>query len=127
LRREIAIVGSGTAGLQLAYALRNDFEVTVIHAHSSEKIKNGRIMSTQVHFDSTKKREERYQMPIWKDVDSIQSVHISIGKQKLFVGRLKEPALSIDQRLYFSFCMDDLVKKEWNCDKKGSMKSIWIF
>jgi hypothetical protein len=111
LRRKIAVIGSGTAGLQLAYALRNDFDVTVIHAHSSGKIKNGRIMSTQVHFGSTINREERFQMPIWKDADPIQSIHISIGEQKLFVGRLKEPAFSVDQRLYFSLCMDDLVKK----------------
>ncbi len=108
MSRKIAIVGSGTAGLQLAYALRNDFEVTVIHAYSSEKIKNGRVMSTQVHFGSTVKREEKFQMPFWKEADPLQSVHISIRDQKLFVGNLKEPAYSINQRLYFSRGMEEL-------------------
>jgi hypothetical protein len=103
-------VGSGTAGLQLTYALKEDFELTVIDHRSPEEIRNGRIMSTQVHFGSTRARENRFNMPEWKADTLLESVHITIGNEKLFVGRLKELALSIDQRLYYSRCMNDLKK-----------------
>ncbi|MDR7072422.1 styrene monooxygenase/indole monooxygenase family protein [Fictibacillus barbaricus] len=111
MKKQICIVGSGTAGLQLAYALKEDFEVTVFHANSSEKMRSGRIKSTQVHFGSTRTRENRFQMPKWDDHDPIKSIHVTIGDQKLFTGMLKEDALSVDQRFYFSQCTEDLKSK----------------
>jgi Styrene monooxygenase A putative substrate binding domain len=111
LKKQICIVGSGTSGLQLAYALKEDFDVTVIHASSAEKIRTGRVMSTQVHFGPTRSRESRFQLPKWDDSNPLKSIHITIGTQKLFTGMLKEDALSVDQRLYFSMCMDDLESK----------------
>lgn len=111
MRRKICILGSGTAGLQLAYSLKEEFDVTVIHSNSSEKIQHGRIMSTQVHFGPTRARENRFNMPKWDEKTLINSIHMTIGDQKLFAGKLKEPALSVDQRLYFSHCLDDLENK----------------
>ncbi|WP_342045056.1 styrene monooxygenase/indole monooxygenase family protein [Bacillus sp. OTU530] len=111
LKRRICIVGSGTAGLQLAYALKEEFDVTVIHHRSLEQIRNGRVRSTQVHFGTTRMNENRFAMPKWDEQTLIESIHISIGDQKLFTGMLKEPALSVDQRLYFSRCMEDLAEK----------------
>ncbi|MCU1806277.1 styrene monooxygenase [Cytobacillus firmus] len=108
MRKKICIIGSGTAGLQLAYSLKEEFDVTVIHSNSSDKIRNGRIMSTQVHFGSTRTRENRFKMPKWEDKTILKSIHMTIGNQKLFVGKLKEPALSVDQRFYFSHCLKDL-------------------
>ncbi|MCC3646724.1 styrene monooxygenase [Cytobacillus oceanisediminis] len=108
MKKKICIIGSGTAGLQLAYSLKEEFDVTVIHSNSSDKIRNGRIMSTQVHFGSTRTRENRFKMPKWEDKTILKSIHMTIGNQKLFVGRLKEPALSVDQRFYFSHCLKDL-------------------
>ncbi len=108
MKKKICIIGSGTAGLQLAYSLKEEFDVTVIHSNSSDKIRNGRIMSTQVHFGSTRTRENRFKMPKWEDKTLLKSIHMTIGNQKLFVGKLKEPALSVDQRLYFSHCLKDL-------------------
>ncbi|WP_163139648.1 styrene monooxygenase/indole monooxygenase family protein [Bacillus sp. 22-7] len=108
MKKKICIIGSGTAGLQLAYSLKEEFDVTVIHSNSSDKIRNGRIMSTQVHFGSTRTRENRFKMPKWEDKTLLKSIHMTIGNQKLFVGRLKEPALSVDQRFYFSHCLKDL-------------------
>lgn len=105
---KICIIGSGTAGIQLAYSLKEEFDVTVIHSNSSDKIRNGRIMSTQVHFGSTRTRENRFKMPKWEDKTLLKSIHMTIGNQKLFVGKLKEPALSVDQRFYFSHCLKDL-------------------
>lgn len=111
LKKQIGILGSGTSGLQLAYALKEDFDVTVIHASSAEKIRTGRVMSTQVHFGPTRSRERRFLMPKWDDENPLKSIHISIGTQKLFIGLLKEDALSVDQRHYYSFCMNDLESK----------------
>lgn len=108
MKKQICIVGSGTSGLQLAYALKEDFVVTVIHASSAEKIRTGRVMSTQVHFGPTRARESRFHMPKWDDSNPLKSIHITIGTQKLFTGMLKEDALSVDQRLYYSACMNDL-------------------
>ncbi|MDF2036434.1 styrene monooxygenase [Cytobacillus oceanisediminis] len=111
MRKKICIIGSGTAGIQLAYSLKEEFDVTVIHSNSSDKIRNGRIMSTQVHFGSTRTRENRFKMPKWEDKTLLKSIHMTIGNQKLFVGKLKEPALSVDQRFYFSYCLKDLEDK----------------
>ncbi|MDM5225083.1 styrene monooxygenase [Cytobacillus sp. NJ13] len=111
MRKKICIIGSGTAGIQLAYSLKEEFDVTVIHSNSSDKIRNGRIMSTQVHFGSTRTRENRFNMPKWEDKTLLKSIHITIGNQKLFIGKLKEPALSVDQRFYFSYCLKDLEDK----------------
>lgn len=111
MSKKICIIGSGTAGLQLAYSLKEEFDVTVIHSNSSDKIRNGRIMSTQVHFGSTRTREKRFKMPKWEDKTLLKSIHMTIGNQKLFVGKLKEPALSVDQRFYFSHCLKDLENK----------------
>ncbi|WP_257346496.1 styrene monooxygenase/indole monooxygenase family protein [Pseudalkalibacillus decolorationis] len=111
MKKQICIIGSGTTGLHLAYALKEEFDVTVIHSSSPDEIRNGRVMSTQVHFGSTITRENRFNMPKWEDNDPIRSIHITIGDQKLFVGLLDEPALSVDQRLYFSHCMKDLESK----------------
>ncbi|MED3729481.1 styrene monooxygenase/indole monooxygenase family protein [Priestia filamentosa] len=111
MKKKICIIGSGTAGLQLAYSLKEEFDVTVIHSNSSDKIRNGRVLSTQVHFGSTRNRESRFKMPKWEDKTLLKSIHMTIGNQKLFIGKLKEPALSVDQRFYFSQCLKDLENK----------------
>jgi len=111
LKKRICIIGSGVAGLHLAYALRNDFDITVIERQSADQIRRGRIMSTQVHFGPTRNRETRFNVPKWGEQPLIESIHITIGNQKLFVGKLKEPALSVDQRLYYWHSINDLVDK----------------
>lgn len=111
LKRRICIIGSGEAGLHLAYALKDDFDITVMERKSPDQFKNGRIMSTQVHFGPTRIREKRFKMPNWEDQPLIESIHITIGNEKLFVGKLQEPALSVDQRLYYSYSINDLIEK----------------
>lgn len=110
LKRRICIIGSGEAGLHLAYALKDDFDITVMERKSPDQFKKGRIMSTQVHFGPTRKREKRFKMPNWEDQPLIESIHITIGNEKLFVGMLQEPALSVDQRLYYSYSINDLIE-----------------
>jgi 2-polyprenyl-6-methoxyphenol hydroxylase-like FAD-dependent oxidoreductase len=112
MKRRICIVGTGTAGLHLAYALKNEFDVTVISHRTAEQIRNGRIQSTQVHFGSTLERERRFSMPKWSEHTRIESIHMTIGQQKLFTGMLDEPALSVDQRFYFSHCLEELKERK---------------
>jgi hypothetical protein len=112
MKRRICIVGTGTAGLHLAYALKNEFDVTVISHRTAEQIRNGRIQSTQVHFGSTLERERRFSMPKWSEHTRIESIHMTIGQQKLFAGMLDEPALSVDQRFYFSHCLEELKERK---------------
>jgi 2-polyprenyl-6-methoxyphenol hydroxylase-like FAD-dependent oxidoreductase len=112
MKRRICIVGTGTAGLHLAYALKNEFDVTVISHRTAEQIRNGRIQSTQVHFGSTLERERRFSMPKWSEHTRIESIHMTIGQQKLFAGMLAEPALSVDQRFYFSHCLEELKERK---------------
>jgi hypothetical protein len=111
MKKSIGIVGSGTAGLHLAYAFRNDFDVTIMDSRSTDQIKNGRIMSTQVHVSSTKAREDRFQMPKWEIQTQLECINVSIGDKKLFTGTLERPGLSVDQRLYYSDCLKDLQDK----------------
>ncbi|UAL50418.1 styrene monooxygenase [Bacillus sp. CMF21] len=112
MKRRICIVGTGTAGLHLAYALKKEFDVTVISHRTAEQIRNGRIQSTQVHFGSTIERERRFSMPKWSEHTRIESIHMTIGQQKLFAGMLAEPALSVDQRFYFSHCLEELIERK---------------
>ncbi|USK31861.1 styrene monooxygenase [Bacillus sp. F19] len=112
MKRRICIVGTGTAGLHLAYALKKEFDVTVISHRTAEQIRNGRIQSTQVHFGSTLERERRFSMPKWSEHTRIKSIHMTIGQQKLFAGMLAEPALSVDQRFYFSHCLEELKERK---------------
>lgn len=112
MKRRICIVGTGTAGLHLAYALKKEFDVTVISHRTAEQIRNGRIQSTQVHFGSTIERERRFSMPKWSEHTRIESIHMTIGQQKLFAGTLAEPALSVDQRFYFSHCLEELIERK---------------
>lgn len=111
LKKKLCIIGSGVAGLHLAYALNDEFDVTVIERKSPEQMKKGRITSTQVHFGPTRTRERRFQMLSWQEQPLIDSVHLTIGNRKLFAGKLDEPALSVDQRLYYSYSIKDLEEK----------------
>jgi len=108
LQKRICIIGNGTAGLHLAYALKEDFAVTIAHHRTAEEMKRGRVLSTQVHFGAARDREARFGMPQWPESPPIESIHLTIGEQKLLTGMLKEQAVSVDQRLYVPTCMEDL-------------------
>ncbi|MDQ0057854.1 styrene monooxygenase/indole monooxygenase family protein [Paenibacillus harenae] len=111
MSKRIGIIGSGTAGLQLAYSLHKDFDVTLLHYEEPDEIRRGRIQSTQVHFHPTLLREQRFLMPETDAAPSIRTIHFNMGQQKLFVGRLKGKATSVDQRLAYAKTMDDLARQ----------------
>ncbi|TYP72066.1 styrene monooxygenase/indole monooxygenase family protein [Paenibacillus methanolicus] len=109
MTKRIGIIGNGVAGLQLAYALKQEFDVTLHHYEDPADIRQGRIRSTQVHFHPAVERAQR--MPAVDEAPLIQTIHFSMGAQKLFVGRLAGPAKSVDQRLAFAAGMSDLMRQ----------------
>ncbi|MGG4092125.1 hypothetical protein [Paenibacillus lautus] len=106
--RRIGIIGCGTAGVQLAYSLKNDFDVTVHQYEEPQNILDGRIRSRQVHFHPTLERERRFNMPPVGNAPPIRTIHFQLGQQKLFTGNLSGSAASVDQRLHFTKSMHDL-------------------
>ncbi|OIB02226.1 styrene monooxygenase [Paenibacillus sp. LC231] len=109
--RRIGIIGCGTAGIQLAYSLKNDFDVTVHHYEQPQNILDGRIRSTQVHFHPTLERERRFNMPAEDSAPPIRTIHFHLGQQKLFTGNLTGIAASVDQRLRFAESIHDLTSQ----------------
>ncbi|MFC4776243.1 styrene monooxygenase/indole monooxygenase family protein [Paenibacillus sp. GCM10023252] len=110
MKRRIGLIGSGTAALQLAYALKDVHEVTIVHAQDHDEVLRGRVRSTQVHFGPARARERRLGMPEVGEAPSINFIHFSLGSQKLFAGALAEPASSVDQRLFYSIAMKELAE-----------------
>ncbi|MFC4099141.1 styrene monooxygenase/indole monooxygenase family protein [Paenibacillus xanthanilyticus] len=123
MKKRIGIIGNGVAGLQLAYALKDEFDVTMHHYEDPADIRQGRIRSTQVHFHPAVERGQRAGMPAAEEAPPIQTIHFSMGAQKLFVGRLAGPAKSVDQRLAFAAGTSDLMEQGVRLRKDRVMPS----
>jgi hypothetical protein len=121
---KVAIIGSGIGGLTLAYALTKDsrFQTTMFTNKEAEEIRNGRIPSTQVHFDRLLSTEARFDVPNYGEVNEIQKVELLVNGQKMFKGNLKNRAVSLDQRIYLSALLDGLGKKGVNIRKSRISK-----
>lgn len=111
MSKKIAILGAGTAGLHLAYELKGKFDITVIERRTPEQMKNGRITSSQAHFGLTKKREEELNMPKWENEIPISQVKVTVGNELSYAGNLQRTAGSVDQRLYYATCIEDLINQ----------------
>ncbi|KRF13574.1 styrene monooxygenase/indole monooxygenase family protein [Paenibacillus sp. Soil787] len=110
---KVAIIGSGIGGLTLAYALAKDsrFQTTMFTYKDAEEIRNGRIPSTQVHFDRLLNTEARFDIPDYGDVYEIKKLEFLVNGQKMFKGNVKNRAVSVDQRIYLSVLLDGLGNK----------------
>ncbi|KRE99412.1 hypothetical protein ASG89_28030 [Paenibacillus sp. Soil766] len=108
--KKIAIIGAGVAGLTLAYAFQSSrqFDFTIMMTKDSEEIRNGRILSTQIHFGNLLENEKRFGVPDYGAVNEINRIELLINGQRLFQGNLACRAVSQDQRLYLSVLIDDL-------------------
>jgi ribulose 1,5-bisphosphate synthetase/thiazole synthase len=109
-KRKIVIIGAGIAGLTVAYALHKNgqFDFKVIVSKDAEDIRNGRILSTQAHFEALLQTETRFGIPDYGAVNEIKKIELLMNGQKLFKGNLKCRAVSQDQRVYLSTLMDGL-------------------
>lgn len=117
--KKVAIIGAGIAGLTLAYALRRSGKIdfTLFTASDAEEVRNGRILSTQIHFERLLRTEARCGMADYGPVNEIRGIDLIIGGQRLFRGNLRSRAVSQDQRLYLSSLLDALCTGSANVRK----------
>lgn len=106
--RRILIVGAGQAGLQLALGLlAEDYDVTLVDPREPDQIRAGRVMSTQCLFGPALRRERRHGLAFWDDrAQEVTAIGVRVAHKEGgltpdvdWIGRLSEPARSVDQRL----------------------------
>ncbi len=113
--KKIAIIGSGQSGLILALGLlEKNFQVTLVSDRSQEQIRNGSVLSSQCLFSSAIATEDRIIKQTWHDYPAdVAGIELNIinpenSHEKLvhWLGKLKQPGQSVDQRMKLSSLMD---------------------
>jgi hypothetical protein len=104
--REITIIGAGQSGLQLGIGLlQQGYPVRIVTNRSAEDIAVGRVMSSQCMFHTALSYERELGLNFWDDscppVDGISFTMNDAGGNAVvdWVGRLRAPAQSVDQRV----------------------------
>ncbi len=107
----IAIVGAGTAGLQLALMLQqNGIEPTLYAERTSDDIRSGRLPNTVIHNYRTRSRERNLGVNHWDDagLEIKGHWHYVNGEAPLsFPGYFEGASLGVDYRLYQSVLLED--------------------
>ncbi|MCY9784470.1 FAD-binding oxidoreductase [Nocardiopsis sp. EMB25] len=118
--RRILVVGAGQSGLQLALGLlAEDYDVTLVGASGPEELRAGPVLSTQCLFGPALRRERRHGLSLWRDrAPLVEGVGVRVADPAgggvpdvSWVGRLDEPAQSVDQRLTLSAWLDLFVAR----------------
>ncbi|MGW0364089.1 styrene monooxygenase/indole monooxygenase family protein [Streptomyces sp. NPDC002990] len=116
--RRILVVGAGQSGLQLALGLQSKgYEVTLMSSRTPDEIRGGRVMSTQVMFDTALQHERDLQLGFWeRQAPRIQGVGVSVAAPDAdravdWLGRLKGHAQSVDQRLKMAGWLDTFAQR----------------
>jgi hypothetical protein len=125
-KKKIAIIGLGIGGLTLAYAFSKSklFDLKVFMTRDAEDIRNGRIPSTQVHFDKLLQTESRYDIPDYGNVNEVKQMELLLNGQKMFKGNLTRGAISVDQRIYLSRLIDGLHQKGVDIQKSRITSTV---
>ncbi|MFB9995394.1 styrene monooxygenase/indole monooxygenase family protein [Deinococcus oregonensis] len=109
--RQIAIIGAGQAGLQLALGLQHHgYQVTLVADRTPEQVESGRVMSTQALFHDACETERQLGLNFWDGLcPPIEGIAFSVPHPELagqkavaFEAQLNDPAYSIDQRVKFA-------------------------
>lgn len=121
LMRKIAIVGSGQAGLQLAFGLlQHGYTVTLYSDRTHEEVLNGRVPATAFIFDRGLSYERELGLNFWDDeVKWGEGIHLDFclsPGNKLFqmTGRWRRPGQAIDQRVKYWRWMHELEQRGGN-------------
>ncbi|MFJ9642577.1 styrene monooxygenase/indole monooxygenase family protein [Streptomyces sp. NPDC101206] len=116
--RKILVVGAGQSGLQLAIGLQGKgYEVTLMSNRTADEIRTGRIMSTQVMFDTALQHERDLGLAYWeRHTPRIEGVGVTVagpdgGRAVDWLGRLKAYAQSVDQRVKMAGWLDTFVQR----------------
>ncbi|PHR59931.1 MAG: alanine-phosphoribitol ligase [Robiginitomaculum sp.] len=105
--RDIAIIGAGQSGLQLAFGLlAKGYTVSVYSDRTPEEIENGFIMSSQCMFNTPLDYERELDLNFWDEsCPNIDGIALSLmapgttDKVISWSARLDNPAQSLDQRV----------------------------
>ncbi|MEV7614961.1 styrene monooxygenase/indole monooxygenase family protein [Streptomyces sp. NPDC089799] len=116
--RKILVVGAGQSGLQLALGLQaREYEVTLLSNRTPDEIRTGRVMSTQVLFDTALRHERDLGIDFWEQqAPRIEGLGVSVaapggGRAVDWLGRLKGHAQSVDQRVKMAGWLDTFVQR----------------
>jgi len=113
--KNIGIVGSGIAGLQLGLFLqKHGVDATIYSDRSPAQIREGRLSNFVVRFDHTLERERALGVDHWEFPDfGVFGVHMHIGIEPPIIwnGSFKRPASSVDMRIYQSTLLEDFAAR----------------
>ncbi|CAL9539810.1 Styrene monooxygenase StyA [Streptomyces sp. enrichment culture] len=116
--RKVLVVGAGQSGLQLAVGLRaKGYDVTLMSNRTADEIRTGRVMSTQVMFDTALRHERDLGLDFWaRHAPRIQGLGVSVagpdGARAVdWLGRLKAYAQSVDQRVKMAGWLEAFVQQ----------------
>lgn len=116
IRKNIAVIGAGTAGLHLGLYLRqHDVDVTVFTDRRPEEYRGMRLLNTVAHHAVTCDRETALGVNHWPGAEWGYFGHyyyIGVGPEPLrFYGDLHAPSRAIDYRIYQPKLMEDFVAR----------------
>src|SRR5436853_4884644 len=116
--RNIAIIGGGQSGLQLALGLlQNNYKVTVVSNRTPEQIHDGRVTSSQFMFHDSLQNERDLGINFWeKDCPVTEGIAFTIPgpdrtKALFWEAKLDHYGQSVDQRVKFSGWMKEFAKR----------------
>jgi Styrene monooxygenase A putative substrate binding domain len=113
--KNIGIVGSGIAGLQLGLFLqKHGVDATIYSDRTPDQIRASRLSNFVVRFDHTRGRERALAVNHWDFADfGVTCVHMHIGIEPSIVwtGSFKQPASSVDMRIYQSTLLEDFAAR----------------
>lgn len=115
MRKHIAIVGAGAAGLHLGLYLRaHDVDVTLHTDRRPEDYHGARLLNTVAHHSVTLERESLLGVNHWPVAENGYFCHYHHvgGEQPLFFrGDFKSPSRAVDYRIYLPRLMRDLLER----------------
>ncbi|MGQ0620099.1 MAG: styrene monooxygenase subunit StyA [Panacagrimonas sp.] len=116
MRKNIGIIGAGTAGLHLGLYLRqHDVDVTIFTDREPKDYRGMRLLNTVAHHAVTVKRENALGVNHWPDEEfSYFGHHYYIGVQPQplkFYGDLHAPSRAVDYRIYQPKLMEDFLER----------------
>ena len=116
----IAIIGAGVAGLQLAlYLQQNGITATIITERQPEDYRRARLQNTVAHHAVTLQREQQLAVNHWPQPEFHYFYHdhwVNLPQPMHFRGNFVKPSRAVDYRLYLPALMDDFVNRGGNIE-----------
>ncbi|MGF6262025.1 2-polyprenyl-6-methoxyphenol hydroxylase-like FAD-dependent oxidoreductase [Paraburkholderia youngii] len=118
--RNIAIVGAGQAGLQLALALLyQGYRITLATNRSAEQIRTGKVMSSQCMFNESLQTERDLGLNGWEEAcPSIEGISVAVPHQEVageriidWSARLHRYAQAVDQRIKMAAWLEQVERR----------------